>query len=74
MYGDDERKDFRFTDSGRKITSVNKREIWSSFSEDTQEFISAWPKGSIVGLTNINKQLIWRKLDIDQEHHKSLMV
>ena len=40
---------------------VGKKDIWDSFGEDTQGFISAWPKGAIVEVTNITRGMQWKK-------------
>ena len=53
--------EYTYQNDGTKRRNVSKREIWNSLDGDTKEFLSAWPKGAIVELTNITKQLTWRK-------------
>jgi hypothetical protein len=42
-----------------KYTKVGRDEL--ELDVDTQEFIDAWPAGSIVKIANIKRKLLWEK-------------
>lgn len=48
------------TNDGRQIELVSKREIWDSFSADTQAFIRAWGP-DVRWVENITNNLYWRR-------------